>query len=159
MFDKYSEIIQEDPLAGSLSIEEFLGPELTMSLRKCPNEHFDWLESPVLHKEVRDIIKELKPISAPGPLGISNNLLKEMAPFMEEILVRFGNDLLFSEEIPPIDPFFYHRLVIFILKPGKDPLDPDSYRGLSLLKNVFKLYSKLLANRMMRPLTHIQSLH
>ena len=159
MFDKYSEIVQEDPIAGSLSIEEFLGPELTMSLRKCPNEHFVWLESPVLHKEVRDIIKELKPISAPGPLGISNNLLKEMAPFMEEILVRFGNDLLFSEEIPPIDPFFYHRLVIFILKPGKDPLDPDSYRGLSLLENVFKLYSKLLANRMMRPLTHIQSLH
>ena len=48
-------------------------------------------------------------------------------------------------------------MVIFILKPGKDPLDPDSFRGLSLLENIFKLYSKLLANRLTRPLMHIQN--
>ena len=56
-----------------------------------------------------------------------------------------------------MEPFFYHRLVIFILKPGKDPLDPDSYRRLSFLENIFKIYSKLLANRMMRPLSYIQN--
>ena len=157
MFQKYSEIVQEDPVAGTMSIETFLGPDLTDSLRKCPRENHAWLESPVIPREIENIIKDLKPVSAPGPLGISNNLLKEIFPYISKLLTRFGDDLLFAEERPIVDPFFFHRLVIFILKPGKDPLDPDSYRGLSLLENIFKVYSKLLANRMMRPLSHIQN--
>ena len=36
MTDKYSKIIQKDPVAGSMSIEEFLGQELVDSLRNCP---------------------------------------------------------------------------------------------------------------------------
>ena len=157
MFDKYAEIVQEDPIAGTMSIDEFLGPELTESLRKCPPEHHAWLESPILSQEIDGIIKDLKTVSAPGPLGISNNLLKAIHPYILKVLTRFGEDLLFSEERPNVDPFFFHRMVIFILKPGKDPMDPDSYRGLSLLENVFKLYSKLLANRMERPLKQIQN--
>ena len=157
MFNKYAEIVQEDPIAGTMSIEDFLGPDLTETLRKCPLEHHTWLESPILSQEIEAIIKDLKTISAPGPLGISNNLLKAIHPYILNVLTRFGEDLLFSEERPNIDPFFFHRMVIFILKPGKDPMDPDSYRGLSLLENVFKLYSKLLANRMERPLKHIQN--
>ena len=67
-----------------------------------------------------------------------------------------SNQLFFDDDLPDIDPFFFHRHVIFILKPGKNPLDPDSYRGLSLLENLFKIFSKILANRMLRPLSHIQ---
>ena len=67
MFDKFAEIVQEDPIAGTMSIETFLGPELMESLRRCPREHHTWLEAPVLAQEIEGIIKELKPISAPGP--------------------------------------------------------------------------------------------
>ena len=85
MFEKYSKIVKEDFIAVSPLIEEFLGPDLVLSLRKCPREQLAWLESPVLPKKVQDIKKELKPISAPGPFGISNNLLKEVAPYIESL--------------------------------------------------------------------------
>ena len=156
MFEKYADIVKEDPIAGTMSIQEFLGHELFGSLRLCPEEDQRLLTAPVQPMEIKSIIKNLKSVSAPGPLGISNNLLKELAPYILEILVKFGNQLFFDDDLPDIDPFFFHRHVIFILKPGKNPLDPDSYRGLSLLENLFKIFSKILANRMLRPLSHIQ---
>ena len=156
MFDKYSKIVQEDPIAGTMSIQEFLGQELTDSLRTCPVEDHRRLVSPVLPVEITNIVKELKSVSAPGPLGLSNNLLKHIVPFILTILVNFGNRLFFDEDIPDIDGFFFHRIVVFILKPGKSCLDPDSYRGLSLLEGFFKIYSKILASRIQRPMAVIQ---
>ena len=156
MFDKYAEIVQEDPVAGTMTIQEFLGPELFQSLRTCPEEHHSYLTSPVLPIEISTIVKELKPVSAPGPLGITNNLMKEIIPYMIHVLVNLGDRIFFDDQMPEIDPFFFHRLVVFILKPGKDCLDPDSYRGLSLLEGFFKIYSKTLASRIQRPMRHIQ---
>ena len=49
--------------------------------------------------------------------------------------------------------------MVFILKAGKATTDEDSYRGLSLLENFFKIFSKILSNRMQRPLKHIQHHH
>ena len=157
MFDKYAEIVKEDPLAGTVSIQEFLGHDLLQTLRLCPEEDKEALISPVLAVEIKNIVKDLKPISAPGPLGLTNNLMKEILPFMIEILVDLGNQIFFSDNPPEIDPFLFHRLVIFILKPGKPCTDPDSYRGLSLLEGFFKIYSKTLANRIQKPMRHIQS--
>lgn len=39
-------------------------------------------------------------------------------------------------------------LVVLLLKPGKDPLDPSSYRPISLLQSDVKLLAKVLALRM-----------
>ena len=156
MFAKYSDIVKEDPLAGTMSIEDFLGPELTQSLRLCPLSDHPSLIAPVMDIEIKSIVKELKSCSAPGPLGLTNNLMKEIIPYMLDILTNLGNSLLFDDEMPAIDPFFFHRLVVFILKPGKSCLDPDSYRGLSLLEGFFKIFSKILASRLQRPLLHIQ---
>ena len=159
MFNKYAEIIKEDPSVGTTSIQEFLGEELTSSLRKCPAEDFLALNSPVLRAELSNIIAELKPISSPGPTGFSNNLLKQICPLIYEVLRDLGNKLFFDQQMPQIDPFLFHRLVIFILKPNKPCTDADSYRGLSLLEGFFKLYSKVLANRIQKPLRYIQHQH
>ena len=156
MFEKYAGIAQEDPVVGTMSIEEFLGPALTTSLRVCPVEDHLRLTSPICAAEISSIVKAFKPVSAPGPLGLSNNLLKEIVPYLSAVLVDLGNRLFFADEMPHIDPFFSHRLVVFILKPGKDSLDADSYRGLSLLENSFKVFSKILAQRIQRPMTYVQ---
>lgn len=157
MFNKYAEIVKEDPLAGTLSIEDFLGNDLFQTLRVCPEENKHALISPVLPVEITNIVKDLKPISAPGPLGITNNLMRQIIPYMVEILVDLGNKIFFSQTMPDIDPFLFHRLVVFILKPGKLCTDPDSYRGLSLLEGFFKIYSKILANRIQKPMQFIQN--
>jgi len=49
------------------------------------------------------------------------------------------------------------RTVIFLLTPGKVCTDPDSYRGLSMLEGYFKLYSKILPDRMQREMGIIQN--
>ena len=157
MFEKYANIVQEDPIAGTLSIQEFLGYELTQTLRRCPDEDKQYLEAPVMSIEISNIIQELKSVSAPGPLGLTNNLLKEIVPLILNVLTDLGNRIFFDDEMPALDPFFFHRLVIFILKPGKVCTDPDAYRGLSLLEGFFKLYSKLLANRIQKPMRAIQN--
>ena len=156
MFNKYKQICQPDDNVGTLTIQEFLGPELTQSLRKCPPEHHGYLTSPILDIEIKRVVKDLKRNSAPGPLGISNALIKEMVPFMSKIMRDYGNKLLFGED-PTYLPWFFHRFVIFILKPGKPTTCEDSYRGLSMLEAFFKIFSKIISDRMKKSMLHIQS--
>ena len=155
MFQKYIDLAQTDPAAGQMTIENFLGQDLMNTLRKCPVEHHNYLTSPVLSSEIKNIVKELKTESAPGVLGITNSLMKEITPLMITILADFGNKLLFGDD-PTIPPWLFHRIVVFILKPGKPTTNPDSYRGLSMLEGFFKIYSKILANRMQRSMKTIQ---
>ena len=156
MTDKYIKIAQVDPTAGVMTIQEFLGPELTASLKKCPREHYDYLLSPVLPQEINDIIKNMKTISCPGPLGITNLLLKEIAPFLTTILADLGTRWFFDDEQINIPGFIFHRIVVFVLKPGKSARNEESYRGLSMLENIFKIFSKVLSERIKRPLLHLQ---
>ena len=54
-------------------------------------------------------MKDLKVNSAHGSLGLSNNLMKEITPYIMNILVDIGNRTLFAEEIPDLEPFLFHR--------------------------------------------------
>ena len=40
--------------------------------------------------------------STPGPMGISNLLLKELFPLIKTIMVQAANTLLFKEEAPDV---------------------------------------------------------
>ena len=66
---------------------------------------------------------------------------------------------MFGDEIPDIPAWLFHRIVIFIMKPGKATTDENSYRGLSMLENIFKMYSKAIATITAGPLRHIQNPH
>lgn len=46
-------------------------------------------------------------------------------------------------------------IIIALLKPGKDPVNPESYRLISLLTSDVKLLAKVLATRLIK---HIDSL-
>ena len=157
MFRMYEKVIAVNPIAGTMSIEEFLGEELAQTVRNCPQEESENMTKPISVKELEKIVKQLKTSSAPGPLGITNNLLKEIFPYISEILADMGNKILFQDTMPQVDKYFFHRMVVFLLKPNKDGTNPDSYRGISLLEVVYKLFSKILADRIKEPLKHIQS--
>ena len=146
MFEKYEKLLRQDHNDNPLSIQEFLGPALVQSLPKCPDDEKCWLTMDVQGDELAKVVKELKVVSAPGPMGMSNLLIREIFPFIEEILLRYGNHLLFGDNPN-----------IFILKPGKGAIDPDSYRGISMLEVIFKMYSKVLASRMKRAMCFVQN--
>ena len=159
MTDKYTKIAEPDPIAGTMTIEEFLGEDLVTSCRKCPQEEYEQLVAPFTTDELKPIVKGIKNKSSPGPLGITNQLLKVLFPYISRILVKMGNDVMFGDEIPDIPAWLFHRIVIFIMKPGKATTDENSYRGLSMLENIFKMYSKAIATRTAGPLRHIQNPH
>ena len=156
MSHKFGEIAREDDTVGNTTIENFLGQPLADMAAKCPMALHDMLSAEVCAEELKEVITGMKNESVPGPLGISNRLLKTIYPIIQDVLVKAANKLLFSQL--PVDrpPWLYHRKVLFIPKPGRDPKNEDSYRGLSMLENIFKAFSGVLAKRMSKVLAHIQ---
>ena len=85
--------------------------------------------------EINDIIKNFKQDSGPGPLSISNLLLKEISKYTLEILARVGNDILFND-VPLPDKRFMHRKVILVKKAQRDPLNPTREHMQTLLLSI-----------------------
>ena len=74
----------------------------------------------------------MKKVSAQGPKGISNKLMKVLQPMLGHLITVAGNKLLQDNTFPRAARWIFKRTVVFILKPGKDPEDEDSYRDLSI---------------------------
>ena len=92
-------------------------------------------------EEVQDAIRGLKVSKAPGPNGIPNKAWKHLPQRSVFLLVLIFNAILFTHHYPTA---WKHGRVISILKPGKDPALPASYRPLSLLDTIGKLFQKIL---------------
>ena len=159
MAKKFEDLSCRDPNAAQVSIQEFLGPQLSDSIPKWTEEQQSELKAAVTEDELYSIVKDLKNFSAPGPLGISNRLLRFIFPMTSYILVDIANRFMDPDWSRLPSAWFYHRKVVFIPKPGKDPQSEDSYRGLSMLENIFKLFSKCYGDRLGRVLRTIQTSH
>ena len=160
MAEKFAEIARPRGAGQEVStIQEFLGDNLANAVKKCPEQMGEELNRPFTEEEVEKVIKGMKNVSAPGPKGITNRLLKVLQPLLGYLITVAGNKLLDEEEVPGAAEWIFKRTVVFILKPGKDPEDEDSYRGLSMLENIFKIFAKILADRLAKVLKIIQDPH
>jgi hypothetical protein len=97
-------------------------------------------------EEVQEYIRGLKPGKAPGPDGIPNRTLKHL-PLRAISLVTLFNAILTIQYFPGE---WKHARVLSILKPGKDPALPTSYRPISLLDTIGKLLEKILLARILK---------
>ena len=156
MAAKYREITAKDYTVGAVTIRQFLGEELADRVKKCPQDMEDILTSPITVSELEEIVKDLKANSAPGPKGISNRLLKELFPAIGKLLAEAGNAWLLDDNEKPPPAWVTTRKVVFIPKPNKRRDHEDSYRGLSMLENVYKLFSKAVAKRLAPALYAVQ---
>jgi hypothetical protein len=96
--------------------------------------------------EVQEAIRGLKVSKAPGQNGIPNTDLKHLPQRAVNLLVLIFNTILLTHHFPTA---WKHARVIFILKPGKDPALPSSYRPISLLDTIGKLFEKILLVRIL----------
>ena len=96
--------------------------------------------------EVQDDILGLKVSKAPDPDIIPNRALKHLSQRVILLLVAFFNAILRMQHFPPI---WKHPRVISILKPGKDSALPSSYRPISLLDTIGKVFEKILLRRIL----------
>ena len=90
---------------------------------------------------VEKLIKSTKPNKAPGEDRISNLLLKRLPKISHKILSTIFNSCLDLSYFPSK---WKKAKITAILKPGKRSDEPSSYRPISLLSSVGKLFEKLI---------------
>ncbi len=96
--------------------------------------------------DVQDAIRGLKVGKAPGPNVIPNRALKHLPTRAVLLLVQLYNAIQGTHHFPTA---WKHAWVISILKPEKDPAQPSSYRPISLLDTIGKLFEKILLTRIL----------
>ncbi|GBP17106.1 Probable RNA-directed DNA polymerase from transposon X-element [Eumeta japonica] len=95
--------------------------------------------------EFREVIIDLNPKKAPGIDGISNKMLIELPRVAVRILLFIFNAMLRLEYYPNN---WKVAVVKMIPKPGKDLTKAESYRPISLLPTMSKLFEKLLVAKL-----------
>jgi len=102
--------------------------------------------------EVHEAIRGLKVSKAPGPNGIPNRALKHLPQRAVSLLIQIFNAVLLTHHFPSV---WKHARVISILKPGKAPALPSSYRPISLLDTIGKLIEKILLTRILHVVSEL----
>jgi hypothetical protein len=97
--------------------------------------------------EVQQAIRVLKVCKAPGPNGIPNRVLRHLPKPAITFLTKVFYAVLRRQHFPSA---WKHYRVVSILKSGKDPTLPSSYRPISLLDTVDKLFEKIPLARVLR---------
>ena len=106
-------------------------------------------ETPLTHpfstSEISTAIKSLKPGKACGEENIMNEMLTHCGRRACEWLQQFFTNCMRLKTIPST---WRRTKIVALLKPGKDPSRPKSYRPIALLSHTMKLYERLHLNRL-----------
>jgi hypothetical protein len=97
--------------------------------------------------EVQEVIKGFKFGNSLGQNSVPNRALRHLPKRAITFITKLIKAVLRRQYFPPA---WKHARVIYILKPGKDPTQPSSYRPISLLDTVGKLFEKILLTRVLR---------
>ncbi|KAF8789716.1 putative RNA-directed DNA polymerase like protein [Argiope bruennichi] len=96
-------------------------------------------------KEIIDIIKKLNVKKATGPDGIPNKAIKMLTINAITHLTKIFNRCLQLNHFPTVWKIAH---VLMFPKPNQNPKLPGSYRPISLLSNIGKIFEKLLLARL-----------
>ena len=96
-------------------------------------------------EELQAAIDCLKNGKAAGLDDIRTEQIKHLGPTARKWLLSLFNSCVTLSQLPKI---WRKARVIAILKPGKDPHEAKSYRPISLLCHLFKLFERLILNRL-----------
>ena len=94
--------------------------------------------------DLGDAIKTMKSNKAAGLDDILCEQIKHFGPGALQWLLDMFNKCMSINNIPK---HWRKARVVALLKPGKDPASPKSYRSISLLCHTYKLFERLLLNR------------
>ena len=124
----------------------------TLQLPKLPVQTRDELDGLLTQKELSQAIYDLKNNKSPGPDGIPVDLIKVFFPKLQDFLWNLYLEICEAGELH----LTARRGIISLLeKLGKDGLFLKNWRPLSLLNADYKIFSKILANRLKHALPHV----
>lgn len=124
--------------------EVLVGNSMTLLQNFKPNTFID---SPIHPKEIWKHIHQLKLRKAPGPDNVGNCQIKNLPQKAIVLLTKIFNACLALAYFPTE---WKMAKVIAIKKPGKDEAIPSSYRPISLLPSIAKLFEKLVNSRLIK---------
>ncbi|KAJ3608139.1 hypothetical protein NHX12_025189 [Muraenolepis orangiensis] len=97
-------------------------------------------EKTVLAEEVRSALEEV----VEGQKEAQKEAQEEVVRILDSQTVRDAQQLLLIRQLPNI---WKKAPIIALLKPGKDPSAPKNFRPISLLSHTYKLFERLILNR------------
>nr|XP_049701309.1 LINE-1 retrotransposable element ORF2 protein [Helicoverpa armigera] len=109
-------------------------------------------EPKILPNEVEKAILSQKMATAPGPDKITNELLKGTLEELIPILTAIFNDIMETDIIPKQ---WTTSHIILIYKKGQKE-DINNYRPISLMSNIYKVFSKVILERISKRLDENQ---
>lgn len=118
------------------------------------NKHIEWLDSQQISnitdeltnkEEIQFYVKSMQNKKAPGKDGIKPIILKKMPDVFFKFIATIFNWCLCNGYFPKQ---FKKAKVIPILKPGKDKKLPNSYRPISMLNVLDKIFEKIILGRL-----------
>ena len=130
------------PLLNTL-ITKLFSLKKIIRLFECLSSKFVFL-TPINHKELESLIKEMNTSKSLGPYSMPTNILKLSCSVLSKPLVKLIN-LLFSEGAFPNLLKFANIIPLF--KKG-DNLDYNNYRPISIISNIGKLIEKIVHKRL-----------
>ena len=116
-----------------------------IKLNRNQNNQDSRFTTPFTMAELEAGISTLKPGKAIGLDNISTEEIKNFGPEAKRWLLQLYNQCLETHKLPKI---WKRAHVTALLKPGKDPSLPKNYRPISLLSHTYKLFERLLLNRL-----------
>jgi len=138
--EHFQEILKEPPGSREKAI-----CSITQHIPKIiTKDHNKKLLQPISKQEVEKAMAQLKDGKAPGPDGFTANFFHE---FWELINTEVWELVEESRSMHWILPSLNATFLSLILK-GDEPNMPDKYKPIALCNVIYKLISKILANRL-----------
>jgi len=131
---KFSELLQA------------LQPKVTVEMNRM-------LEKVFTEDEVRKVKKQMYPLKAPGPNGMPPLFYQHFWPNIGEVVTKTILDFLNNGLSPPN----FNEMPIVLIPQIKEPKRVSDYRSISLCNVVFRITSKVTANRLKKILPFIIS--
>ena len=122
--------------------------ELYGSTKKQPKDHIDISSRksdipPILQREVEEAVNSMKDNKAPGNDEITSDIIKQGGEETITQLLKLFNQILEKQQIPTT---WKEAKIILLYKKG-DKADVKNYRPISLLSHLYKIFTKVIQNR------------
>lgn len=109
------------------------------------------MTEPITCSEIKKVISQLNTKKSPGPDGLPAEFYQIFNDDISEILKESYNEGLNGENM---HRSFYHSIISLIYKKG-DKSNIDNYRQINLMNVDYKIFAKIIINRMNEYLNEI----
>lgn len=142
--ENFTEVTADQVATQLLRNGKIRGRQSRQPLVRDEKNEDQYLREPFSMDELNTAVKDMKINKAPGIDDLRTEQIKNFGDITLQWLLKLFNTCVTDLKLPNM---WRKARVIALLKPGKDSKDPKSYRPVSLLCHLYKLFERLILNR------------